>query len=204
VWRQHQHLPLKDCRKVTPRLPSFFLCHDPNISNFEGMEVGAERRVKMGRFGLIDRVIMLRIPMYLRVFLAWVSFLVALDASIALNRWWIAGSFETYLQNVILMPGGLAIFVALISKSKVEMLGRVFFCTAVYFIGDYEIGGRSELYLTPLDPIFGLGPAFPQGSASIVYRKVMAMSVYVLAALTLATSQLKPNMRNACKNQCQL
>jgi len=116
---------------------------------------------------------------------------VALDASIALNRWWLEGGFEGYLQNVVLMFVGFIVFIILVSKSWVEVVGYVFFCVAVFFICNYEIGGPSKFYLTPLDPIFGIGPAFVYGPASIVYRKSMAIGMSLLAAFVLAVSKLK-------------
>lgn len=133
----------------------------------------------------------MRVPEYLRVPLALASFLVALDASIALNRWWLEGGFETYLQNVVLMLVGFIVFIILFSKSKFEMIGYTFFCVAVYFIGNYEIGGPSKFYLTPLDPIFGSSPAFTYGSASITYRKGTAIVMSLLAAIVLAISRMK-------------
>lgn len=145
---------------------------------------------------MINRITRLRVPVYFRVFLAWFSFLVALDASIALNRWWLGGGFEAYLQNVVLMVGGFVVFVVLFSESRFEMVGNVFLCVAVHFIGNYEIGGPSKLYLTPLDPILAVGPAFTHGPASIAYRKGMATGMSVLAALTLAISKLKTRGRN--------
>ena len=90
---------------------------------------------------MANRIQRASILVCLRAFLAWGSFFVSLDASIALNRWWLSGGFGTYLQNLTLMLGGFTVFIILFSKSKIEMLGFVFLCIAVYFIGDYEIGG---------------------------------------------------------------
>jgi len=144
---------------------------------------------------MVRNLAKVRIPEYFRIFFALASFLVALDASIALNRWWVEGGFEAYLQNLILMLVGFVAFVVLFSRSKVEMIGYVFLCVAVYFIGDFEIGGLSRLYLTPFDPLLGIGPYFPHGSASIAYRKGMAIGTSLLAASILAASKirLKPN-----------
>jgi len=143
---------------------------------------------------LVSGIAKLRLLVYLRVFLAVISFLVALDASIALNRWWLEGDFQAYLQNVVLMLGGFTVFIILISKSKFEVLGYVLFCVAVYFICNYEIGGPSKYYWTPLDPVFGIGPAFTHGSATIAYRKGMAIGMSLLAAFILAVSKLKASV----------
>jgi len=146
---------------------------------------------------MVSDIVKLHIPWYLRVGVAVTSFLLALDASIAVNRWWVEGSYEAYLQNVALMLVGFIVFIIFVSRSRVEMFGYVFFCVAVYFICNYEIGGPSKLYLTPLDPIFDIGPAFTQGSDSITYRKCVAVIMSLLAAITLAISKLKPKERSA-------
>jgi len=151
----------------------------------------------MGFSRLGNGIARMRVPLYLRVFLSWFSFLLAMDASIALNRWWLAGGFETYVQSLVIMLCGFAVFVILFSRSKVEVLGYAFFCVAVYFIGNYEIGGPSKFYLTPLDPALGLDPAFMHGSDSTMYRKGMAIGMSLIAAVTLAISKLKPLRRNA-------
>jgi len=154
------------------------------------LEIWGVKMIKDCKVGKVD------IPAYLRVFLAWGSFLLALDASIAVNRWWVEGGYGAYLQNVVLMFVGFTVFIIFVSGSRVEIIGYVFFCAAVYFICNYEIGGPSKFYLTPLDPIFDIGPAFTQSSDSITYRKGVAIIMSLLAATTLAISKLKPKERN--------
>lgn len=131
----------------------------------------------------------------LRVFSLIGFFLLALDACIAVNRWWFDShtlSFLGYLENLIFMVLGFAFFTILASRSKFEAVGYVFFCVAVYFICNYEIGGPSKYYLTPFDPLFGLPKTFVEGSpASYVYRKTMAYTMSILSASLLAVSRLK-------------
>jgi len=77
------------------------------------------------------------------------------------------------------------------SRSRVELVGYVLFCVAVYFICDYEVGGPSKYYLTPLDPIFGSEPFFAHGPDSLVYRQGMAFAMSLLTAFVLSISKLK-------------
>ena len=132
----------------------------------------------------------------LRVFSLVGFFLLALDACIAVNRWWFehhhAGSFLGYVENLTLMVLGFAFFTILASRSKLEAVGYVFFCIAVYFICNYEISGPSKYYLTPFDPLFGLPKTFTEGNpTSYLYRKTMAYITSILGASFLAVSRLK-------------
>ena len=54
----------------------------------------------------------------LRAFALVVAFLVALDACIAINRWWLAGGFQDYMWNLVVMVVGFTIFIILASRSK--------------------------------------------------------------------------------------
>jgi len=134
----------------------------------------------------------------LRVLFLVIAFLVALDACIAINRWWLEAGFRAYLENLIIMVGGFTLFIILISKSKRASIGYIFLCVAVYFICNYEIGGPSKYYLTPFDPAFDLAPAFPKGEPLFAgYRKVMAIITSILAASVLAVSRLKRQAQKA-------
>jgi len=131
----------------------------------------------------------------LRVFSLVGFFLLALDSCIAVNRWWFdhyTVSFWGYLENLIFMVLGFTFFVILASRSKLEAVGYVFFCVAIYYICNYEIGGDSKYYLTPFDPLFGLPKTFAEGNpASYLYRKTMAYITSILGAFFLAVSRLK-------------
>jgi len=131
----------------------------------------------------------------LRVFSLIGFFLLALDSCIAVNRWWFDHytlSFWGYVGNLIFMVLGFTFFTILASRSKLEAVGYVFFCVAIYFICNYEIGGPSKYYLTPFDPLFGLPKTFGEGNpASYLYRKTMAYITSILGALFLAVSRLE-------------
>ena len=132
----------------------------------------------------------------LRVFTFAIVFFVALDACIAVNRWWTEGGFQAYIGNLVVMVGGFTLCIILVSKSKSEFVGYVIFFIAIYFICNYEIAGPSKFYLTPFDPIFDRKPVFIGGSTwlgltSLVYRKGMAYCMSILAASILAASKLK-------------
>lgn len=132
----------------------------------------------------------------LRVFLSVGFFLLALDSCIAVNRWWFeegnAISFMGYLHNLTFMVLGFAFFTIFASKSKLEVIGYGFFCIALYFICNYEIGGYSKYYLTPFDPLFGLPQTFAKGDqGSLLYRNTMAYLMSISSALVLAISKVK-------------
>ena len=131
----------------------------------------------------------------LRVFSLVGFFLLALDSCIAVNRWWFdhhTVSFWGYVENLIFMVLGFTFFTILASRSKLEAVGYVFFCVAVYYICNYEIGGPSKYYLTPFDPLFGLPETFPKGDpTSYLYRKTMAYITSILSASFMAVSRLK-------------
>ena len=132
----------------------------------------------------------------IRVFSLVGFFLLALDSCIAVNRWWFEEgnslSFLGYLENLIFMVLGFTLFTILASRSKLEAVGYVFFCVAVYFICNYEIGGQSKYYLTPFDPLFGLPRTFAKGDpGSYLYRRTMAYIMSISGALFLAVSKLK-------------
>ncbi len=138
----------------------------------------------------------LHVPKSLRVFTLVTAFFVALDACIAVNRWWTEGSFQAYMGNLVVMVGGFTLFIILVSKSKSELVGYVILSIAIYFICGYEIAGPSKFYLTPFDPILDREPVFIDGSTwlgltSLVYRKGMAYCMSILAASILAASKLK-------------
>jgi hypothetical protein len=132
----------------------------------------------------------------LRIFLLVGFFLLALDSCIAVNRWWFEEdkpiTFLIYLCNLFFMVLGFAFFTILASKSKLETVGFIFFCIAVYFICNYEIGGGSKYYLTPFDPLFGLPKYFTADYPySYFYRKIMAYVMSILSASFLSASRLK-------------
>jgi len=144
---------------------------------------------------LVNRFVKPDAGKFLRVVALVGIFLVALDACIALNRWWVGegvSGFQNYQKNLFVMVGGFTLFTILASRSKSELVGYFFFFVAVYYICNYEIGGLSKYSLTPFDPIFGLEQTFPKGEPLFAhYRKVMAYSTSILSTLTLALAKLK-------------
>ena len=132
---------------------------------------------------------------FLRFFALAGVFLVALDACIALNRWWVGvdwRGFQDYQKNLFVMVCGFTLFTILASRSKSELISYFFFYVAVYYVCNYEISGLSKYSLTPFDPIFGLEQTFPKGEPPFAhYRRVMAYSTSILATLTLALAKLK-------------
>ena len=149
---------------------------------------------------------------FLRIFAFVAIFLVALHACIALNMWWVGENwrgFQDYQKNLFVMVGGFTLFTILASRSKKDLVGYIFLCVAVYYVCNYEIGGPSKYSLTPFDPIFGLEQTFPKGEPLFAhYRKVMAYSTSILAALTLALAKLKKRAKvsrlGGSKNQERL
>ena len=148
---------------------------------------------------LVNRFVKSDAAKFLRVVALVGIFLVALDACIALNRWWVGkgvSGFQDYQKNLLVMVGGFTLFTILASRSKSEMVGYFLFCVAIYYICNYEIGGLSKYSLTPFDPIFGLEQTFPKDEPPFAhYRRVMAYSTSILAALTLALAKLKNRAR---------
>jgi hypothetical protein len=127
---------------------------------------------------------------FLRIIVVILAFLIALDACIAINRWWRAEGDVAYVRNLAVMTVGFAVFSILASKSKTELLGLIFLCIAIYFISNYEIGGPSKYYLTPFDYLLGLSPAFQEGDLThVTYRKIMVVSTSILAIATLVLSR---------------
>lgn len=122
----------------------------------------------------------------LRMFLGIMFFMKALDAGIALNRWWLDGG---YLENLFWLTFGSVLFILLFSRNKRQILGLSLLAVAIYFVCDYEIGGPSKFYLSPFDPLFGVRPTFFDNS--IIYRKVMAYLFSIAAALVLVLSKRK-------------
>jgi len=132
----------------------------------------------------------------IRVFSLVGFFLLALDSCIAVNRWWFEEgkpvTYLNYLYNLIFMVLGFAFFTILASRSKLEAVGYMFLCVAIYFICNYEIGGPSKYYLTPFDPLFGLQKTFGNGDLpSNLYRRTTAYIMSILSASFLAVSKLK-------------
>lgn len=138
----------------------------------------------------------------IRIFLMIGFFLLALDSCIAVNRWWFEEdnslSFLGYLSNLIFMVLGFTFFIILASRSKLEAVGYLFFCVAIYFICNYEISGSSKFYLTPFDPLLGLPRTFGNGEIeSSVYRRTMAYVMSILSASFLAVSKLRHTKKNS-------
>lgn len=134
-------------------------------------------------------------PRAIRVFVAVIIFIAALDAAIALNRWW-TESFDTYLQNLTVMTVGFLIFSLLASRSRLDFIGFIILSVAIYYTANYEIGGPSKMYLTPFDPMLSIAPLFDHGVAwmgmhSIEYRLNVAVATSVLAALILTVSRVR-------------
>jgi hypothetical protein len=130
----------------------------------------------------------------LRIFLSIGFFLFALDSCIALNRWWFDEStlmgYNNYLLNLAQMIIGFVFFIIIASRSKLDAVGYGFFCVAIYYICNYEIGGLSKYYLTPFDPLIGISRTFESGDpASYIYRKTMAYIMSIVSASLLAFSK---------------
>ncbi len=132
---------------------------------------------------------------FFKKFACIIVFIAALDATIAINRWW-TESNEAYLQNLTVMTFGFLVFSLLASRSRLDMLGLIIFSVAIFYIANYEIGGPSKLYLTPFDKLFGVDPVFEEGKTwmgmySIEYRLNFAVVTSVLAAFILTVSNVK-------------
>ena len=142
----------------------------------------------------------------LRLFSTIGFFLFALDSCIALNRWWFNESnligYQNYITNLVFMIVGFIFFIILASKSKLEAIGYGFFCIAIFYICNYEIGGMSKYYLTPFDPLFGISRTFMPGNpASYMYRKIMAYTMSIVSASLLAFSKFYRSRSKSRKTQ---
>jgi hypothetical protein len=131
----------------------------------------------------------------IRVFVTVIVFVGALDATIALNRWWTESS-TVYLQNLTVMTVGFLIFSLLMSRSRLDFIGFIILSVAIFYTTNYEIGGPSKMYLTPFDHLLGINPVFDHGIAwmgmhSIQYRLNFAVATSALAALILTVSRIR-------------
>jgi len=131
----------------------------------------------------------------IRIFLLIIFFIAALDATIAVNRWWTI-SFEGYLQNIIVMTSGFILFSILAARSKLDFIGFIFLSIAIFYTANYEIGGPSKNFLTPYDPILGISEAFgPRkywlGIRTTDYRLTAAIITTILTAVTLTISRAR-------------
>lgn len=141
---------------------------------------------------MVNQITKRKVHLLLRAFALVAAFLVALDACIAINRWWLTAGFQAYMWNLVVMTGGFTVFTALASRSRTELVGYILLCVAVYSICNYEIGGPSKYYLTPFDPAFGLPQLFPKGQPPLPgYRRTMAYITAILAASVLAFAKMK-------------
>ena len=132
----------------------------------------------------------------IKAFLCFGAFIIALDACIALNRWWP----ENYIENLVIMSAGFTVFIVFSSKNKMQIFGFTILALAIFYVCDYEISGPSKLYLTALDPLLGYGPTFINGRASYMYRKTLAYSLSVLSILILSASKIKLQIKKPKKD----
>ena len=131
----------------------------------------------------------------IRIFATVIIFIAALDAVIALNRWW-TDSFDAYLQNLIVMTIGFLVFSLLASRSRLDFIGFLVLSVAIFYTVNYEIGGPSKFFLTPFDPLLDIEPVFAHGMTwmrlqSIEYRLNFAVATSMLTALIFTLSRVR-------------